>query len=52
MAELGRLLIEKTFRRRVTLDEKLKEEAISTERYNKRRSAVHEVKFTILSLSL
>lgn len=43
MGEFGRVLINKTIRRRITADEKLKEAATATIRYQKRRSAVTEV---------
>ena len=43
MGELGRILIDKTIRRRRTADEKFKEAAIASLRYQQRRSAVTEV---------
>jgi hypothetical protein len=43
MGELGRMLIDKTIRRRKTADEKFKEAAIASLRYRQRRSAVTEV---------
>ena len=52
MDELARFVLAKTVHRGVFADEKRKEEAVSSLRYNKRRSAVAEVKHHVIMCQL